>query len=99
MKKRIIKANTDVGSKDGSTFRKTMRNVDPQECVGTRSNAAWANIRSAHTNDKNAMIDGHHGGISKVTCRNGKNVMTRPLRHDSHQKEWTGHGNTGLGGI
>ena len=77
MEKRIIEADTDVGSKDGSTVGKTMRNVDPQECVGTRFNAAWATIRSAHTNGKNAMI--------------------RPLRHDSHQKEWLAHGNTGLG--
>ena len=46
---------------------------------------------------KKTMIEGHHGGISKVTCRNGKNAMIRPLRHDSHQKEWSGHGNTGLG--
>ena len=56
MENRIIEAETDVGIKDGSTVGKTMRNMDPQECVGTRSKVTWADIGSAHTNGKNAMI-------------------------------------------
>ena len=55
MERQITEANTDVQSEDGSTVGKIMRNVDTQECVGTRSNAAWVNIRVAHKNGKHAM--------------------------------------------